>query len=197
MESRFTPFHVGPCSCTVLCLILDDALMTAGVRYATDEEVAMRRIVGVRPEAGCGQYRPDGVTDLVRSATVAGLKLQEAGLEATREWRELHRLEAERARAAKKWAEKWKAALFRGGPRRAAALREASLAHDTHTLRRRRRRGELSAGDLTAALRKAAAAWAEERKGSAASGAQLDCGLQAVELAADGQEVETRRGCGR
>ena len=136
-----------------------------GVAYASDEEVEMRRLVGgCVSKLAAGSSDRSGVTALVRSATVAGLELQEAGVEATREWRERHREEADRARSAKKWVEKWKAALFRGGPRRAAALREASLAFErvVGVAEAAAGSGELPAEDLVEVRRAAEAARAAE-----------------------------------
>ena len=103
----------------------------AGLEYAGSKEVELRRIVGgcvrklARGSSGAG-----GVEALVRKAVVAGLALQKAGQEATREPREAAQAEAERARKAKRWVARWKAAVFRGGPRRASELLEADRARE-------------------------------------------------------------------
>ena len=106
-----------------------------------------------------------------------------------------HKAEADRARAAKKWVERWKTAVFRGGPVR-AVLREAGMAYAcvAGVLALEVQRGGMSAAESEAALAEVAA----ERKeaaaaGKAGAGAKRVRGKQAVELAVVGEALAS--GC--
>ena len=78
--------------------------------------------------------------------------------------REEAQAEAERARKAKRWVQRWKAAVFRGGPRRASELLEVDRARErvAGLIALARQCGELSEAGAMEASRAMAAAVKEE-----------------------------------
>jgi len=103
---------------------------TTAPDLGSDKELRLRRLVGGLVSSTGISFTDSSaaVRRVVGEATAAGLRVQEAGLAATKEWEEELRKLMRGLGKARKWALKWKLAVVRGGPLRAAALREATEA---------------------------------------------------------------------
>ena len=102
------------------------------LRHGSADEVELRRLVG-GAVLRTGEGEVDGST-AVRTAvgrTVrAGLELQAAGRAATASFEWLVRKEVRRHAVARRFATRWREVTRHGGPRRVAALREATIVRD-------------------------------------------------------------------
>ena len=115
----------------------------------SSDEIELRRFVGgcIDTFAGRGKAKAEAMA-AIESARVLGLKLQLAGQRVTEEWRREVAEAVRQARIAKPLVAAWRQAVFRGGPRRAAELREVAVAREVAMVRRR---AAFAAGDITGA----------------------------------------------
>ena len=111
-------------------LARDTAEGGAALSHGAADEVELRRLVGgavlntgEREVDGCSRVRA-AVGRMVR----AGLELQAAGRDATADFERRVREETRRHAKVRRFAAKWREVAQYGGPRRAAALREAARA---------------------------------------------------------------------
>ena len=99
----------------------------AGLRRG-EETLARRMVGGLVSTIGEGKDKNAEVRRQLTAAVTAGATVQQAAHEATHEAEEAAWRVAADMRKVQRWARRWRAAVGRAGPRRAAALREVKLA---------------------------------------------------------------------
>ena len=88
----------------------------------------IRGLGGLFGGSGTDDDKKHEVRKAVREAVQAGLQVQRVGAEMTASYERQLADEVRDARKVRKWAKRWREAVLRGGPARAAALREVARA---------------------------------------------------------------------